>query len=306
MQSAVLRTRRARLGWVATRRLTPYLFLSPSLAALALVSFFPMAHAIGLSLYSDSARAGHFVGLDHYATVFASDYFPRVIRTSVLWTAGNVVFVWAIGLGTALMLDGQFPGRHLARALFILPWAIPYVAAGLVWGWMFDFEFGVLNYLLRGSGLIEAKLGFLIACPDALASLTGVSVWKLFPLGTVMFLAGLQTIPPEHYEAAKVDGAGPIQSFRHVTLPGLRNVSIMLILLVTIWTFGRAFTIIFLLTEGGPAGCTETIVIRSYLEAFKFFHIGTASAIGAIVLVLSLAFSIAYLGAAYRKEAERA
>jgi len=194
----------------------------------------------------------------------------------------------------------------VARALFILPWAIPYVAAGLIWGWLLDYEFGVLNYLIQSIGLVERKVDFLLACPEALVSLTGVSIWKLFPLGTVMFLAGLQTIPGEHYEAAKVDGAGPIQCFWHITLPGLRNVSIMLTLLITIWTFGRAFTIIFLLTEGGPAGCTENIVIRSYLEAFKFFHLGTASAIGVIVLLISLAFSLAYLAFAYRNEAQNA
>ena len=116
-----------------------------------------------------------------------------------------------------------------------------------------------------------------------------------------MFLAGLQTIPLEHYEAARVDGAGPIQCLWHITLPGLRNVSIMLTLLITIWTFGRAFTIVFLLTEGGPAGCTENIVIRSYLEAFKFYHLGVASALGMIVLVISLAFSIAYLAIVNRR-----
>ena len=284
------------LGWSTREKLTPYAFLLPSFAALALVFFYPMIHAVVISFYSDSIGAvGRFVGLEQYQKVVLSSYFPRVLKTSVLWALGNVIFVWAIGLGTALLLDRNFPGRPVARALFILPWAVPYVAAGLIWGWMFDYEFGVLNYLLHGAGLVDQKVNFLIACPEALVSLTGVSIWKLFPLGTVMFLAGLQTIPDEYYEAAHVDGAGPIQSFWHITLPGLRNVSIMLTLLVTIWTFGRSFTIIFLLTEGGPAGCTENIVIRSYLEAFKFFHLGAASAIGVIVLAISLVFSVAYL-----------
>jgi multiple sugar transport system permease protein len=294
----------SRMKWSTREKLTPYAFLLPSFIALAIVFFYPMAQAVVLSLHSDAVGSlGRFVGLDQYERVFASGYFPRVMRTSLLWTLGNVVFVWAIGLGTALMLDRNFPGRTIARALFILPWAIPYVAAGLIWGWMFDYEFGVLNYVVRGIGLADEKLGFLLACPDALLSLTGVSVWKLYPLGTVMFLAGLQTIPPEYYEAARVDGAGPIQCLWHITVPGLRNVSIMLTLLVTIWTFGRAFTIIFLLTEGGPAGCTENIVIRSYLEAFKFFHLGTASALGVLVLLISLAFSMAYLAFVHRKGA---
>ena len=290
------------LRWSTREKLVPYAFLLPSFAALGLVFFYPMAEAILLSLHSDAVgTTGHFVGLSQYEKIFSSNYFPRVIRTSILWTFGNVVFVWAIGLGTALMLDRNFPGRAIARALFILPWAMPYVAAALVWGWMFDYEFGLLNYLVQGAGLADHKLNFLLACPEAFISLTGVSVWKLFPLGTVMFLAGLQTIPLEHYEAARVDGAGPIQCLWHITLPGLRNVSIMLTLLITIWTFGRAFTIVFLLTEGGPAGCTENIVIRSYLEAFKFYHLGVASALGMIVLVISLAFSIAYLAIVNRR-----
>jgi multiple sugar transport system permease protein len=294
--------RALRLGWSTREALTPYTFLLPSFIALAVVFFYPMLRAVLLSFYGNTVGAGpgKFVGLEQYATVISSAYFPRVLWTSVLWTVGNVVFVLGIGLATALLLDRRFPGRPAVRALFILPWAIPYVAAALIWGWMFDYEYGVLNYLLRTTGAVDHKINFLLGCSTALVSLTGVSVWKLFPLGTVMFLAGLQTIPAEYYEAAKVDGADPLQSFHYITLPGLRNVTIMLTLLITIWTFGRAFTIIFLLTEGGPAGCTETIVIRSYLEAFKFFHIGTASALGTIVLAISLAFSLAYLSFMYR------
>jgi multiple sugar transport system permease protein len=296
--------KRWQIDWSTREGLVPFLFLAPSILALALVSLYPMAHAVFISFHADGIGAvGRFVGLEQYQRIFSSDYFPRVLRISLLWTVGNVIFVWALGLATALMLDRNFPGRPLVRAMFILPWAMPYVAAGLIWGWMFDYEFGVLNFLVQSTGLSASKVNFLLACPDALASLTAVSVWKLFPLGTVMFLAGLQTIPVDQYEAARVDGAGPVQCFWYVTLPGLRNVTTMLTLLITIWTFGRAFTIIFLLTEGGPAGCTETIVVRSYLEAFKFFHLGTASAIGVIVLLISLAFSVGYLAYVYRSEA---
>src|SRR5215471_19530326 len=291
------------LGRSQRQALTPYFFLLPSFLALALVFFYPMLDVVVLSLRSNTvgARLGNFIGLEQYSAIIGSAYFPRVMRTSILWTIGNVSFVWAIGLGTALILDRNFPGRAVARALVILPWAIPYVAAALIWGWLFDYEFGVLNYLASAAGLVDHKISFLLACPDALISLTGVSIWKLFPLGTVMFLAGLQTIPAEYYEAAKVDGAGPVQSLWYITLPGLRNVTIMLTLLITIWSFGRSFTVIYLLTEGGPAGCSENIVIRSYLEAFKFFHIGTASGIGVMVLAISLAFSIVYLAVVHRR-----
>jgi multiple sugar transport system permease protein len=299
--------RPAWFGYQRREALVPYAFLLPSFLALGVVFFYPMIHAVVISFYSNGIGAGaRFVGLDNYRTVVGSDWFPAVMKTSLLWSLGNVVFVCTLSLAVALMLDRNFPGRALVRAMFILPWAVPYVAAGLIWGWMFDYEFGVLNYLIHGSGLTSDKISFLTACPEAFVSLSGVSVWKLFPFGTVMFLAGLQTISGEYYEAAWIDGAGPLQSFWHVTLPGLRSVLIMLTLLISIWSFGRTFTIIFLLTEGGPAGCTETIVVRSYLEAFKFFRLGTASAIGVIVLAISLVFSLAFLAFAYSRKSHDA
>lgn len=293
-------------AWLGYRRreaLVPYAFLLPSFLALAIVFFYPMIYAIVISFYSNNVgSAARFIGLQNYRDVIASDWFLAVMKTSVLWTVGNVVFVCVMSLIIALMLDRKFPGRGLVRALFFLPWAVPYVAAGIIWGWMYDYEFGVLNYLVHATGLGPEKINFLTACPTALYSVGALSIWKLVPFGTVMFLAGLQTIPSEYYEAAKIDGAGPIQTFWYVTSPGLRGVTIMLTLLVTIWSFGWSFTAIFLLTEGGPAGCTETIVVRSYLEAFKFFHVGRASAIGVIVLLLSLIVSAAYLAVVYRQE----
>ncbi|MDK1493710.1 sugar ABC transporter permease [Sinorhizobium sp. 7-81] len=298
--------RRRWFGYQKREALVPYAFLLPSFLALAVVFFYPMIHAIVISFYSNNiGSAAHFIGLQNYREVIASDWFPTVMRTSLFWTVGNVIFVCGFSLAIALMLDRKFPGRGLVRALFFLPWAVPYVAAGIVWGWMYDYEFGVLNYLINAIGLASNKVNFLTACPSAFYSVGALSIWKLVPFGTVMYLAGLQTIPSEYYEAAKIDGAGPIQAFRHVTLPGLRGVTVMLTLLIAIWSFGWSFTAIFLLTEGGPAGCTETIVVRSYLEAFKFFHVGTASAIGAIVLLLSLTFSAAYLALVYRKGSQR-
>ncbi|MDK1389809.1 sugar ABC transporter permease [Sinorhizobium sp. 8-89] len=289
-------------GYQRREAMVPYTFLLPSFLALAVVFFYPMIHAIVISFYSNNiGSAARFIGWQNYRDIIASDWFPSVMKTSVAWTVGNVVFVCGLSLAIALMLDRNFPGRGLVRALFFLPWAVPYVAAGIVWGWMYDYEFGVLNYLVHATGLASDKINFLTACPPAFYSVGALSIWKLVPFGTVMFLAGLQTIPSEYYEAAKIDGAGPIQAFRYVTLPGLRGVTVMLTLLIAIWSFGWSFTAIFLLTEGGPAGCTETIVVRSYLEAFKFFRVGTASAIGTIVLLLSLTFSAAYLALVYRK-----
>jgi multiple sugar transport system permease protein len=290
-------------AWSRRERLVPYLFLAPTMAALSLAFFYPMFEVFRESLYRSGigAGAGSFVGLRNYGAVIGSALFPRLLLTSALYSLGIVILVSTLGLATALLLQRPFPGRPFIRALVILPWAVPYVAAALIWGWMFDYEFGVLNFF--ADTVLGRRIDFLTACPEALLSLTGVSTWKLYPFGTVMFLAALQTIPREYYEAAEVDGAGPIQCFWHITLPGVRNIAIFLTLLITIWTFGRAFAVIFILTEGGPAGCTETIVIRTYLEAFQFFHPGTAAAMGVIVLLISSLLSAAYLLLMYRKEA---
>src|SRR5262245_54289538 len=139
-----MRPHGARLGltWSTRKALTPWAFLLPSLLALAIVFFYPMLKAFSISLTADTLGGGRFVGLEQYRAVLTSNYFLPVIRTSILWTVGNVAFVLGVGLATALMLDRRFPGRAIARAMFILPWAIPYVAAGLIWGWMFDYEFG--------------------------------------------------------------------------------------------------------------------------------------------------------------------
>ncbi len=281
-------------------------FLAPCLIALALVYLYPTLRTFQMSVMSDAmGRSPTFVGLSNYARIFADPTLPRLLTTSVIYTVGNVAAVWAIGLGTALLLNESFRGRSIVRALFIIPWAMPYVAASLIFAWMLGFDTGILNYMLRtlSGGLLEAE--FLTACPDALVTLTGISIWKLFPLGTVMMLSALQTIPESHYEAARVDGASSWQCFRYVTLPGIRSTSITLTLLMMIWCFGRSFTAIYLLTGGGPAGCSETIVLRSYTEMFQGFRPGTASALGVGVLVISFVCAAAYLWFVRSMEARR-
>jgi multiple sugar transport system permease protein len=288
--------------WSGRReRLTPYAFLSPATLALGIAFLLPMAEAVRLSLHSNGTGFGQsdFNGLANYGRILSDAYFYHSLWISVLYSAGNVILVWAIGLGTAMLIQGDFAGRWLIRCLFILPWAVPYVATALIWQWMFNYEFGIVPYLAAASNF---SADFLNSNPAALISVTGVSIWKAYPLGTVMMLAGLQSIPREQYEAATVDGAGPIAQFIYVTLPGLRTISTFLMLLIAIWSFGRAFTIIYIMTGGGPARGTETVVLRSYLEVFRFFHPGTGAALGIIVLLISFSLSSVYLTLLYRAE----
>ncbi|CAN7743189.1 carbohydrate ABC transporter permease [Mesorhizobium sp. LjNodule214] len=290
------------LSWSRREKLTPFLFLLPCAIALAVVYFYPILEAIRASFESNelSSNGTNFVGFRNYSQIISSDYFYRALFISAIYTAGNVILVWVFGLAGALLVHGDFTGRWFFRCVLILPWAVPYVATALIWSWMFNYEFGVLRYLT--AAVAGTAPDFLNRNPYALMSVTGVSVWKGFPFGMVMLLAGLQSIPKEQYEAAFVDGAGPISQFFHVTLPGLKTISIFLMLLVGIWSFGRAFTIVYVLTAGGPARGTETVVIQAYHEVFRYFHPGTGAALATIILGICLVFSAIYLAILYRSE----
>lgn len=271
------------------------LFFGPCIASLIAVFVFPVWETIKMSLYADTIVGNaSFVGLANYSRIIGAEDFFKLIVTSIVYTLSNVVMVWVLGLAIALLLNQSFPGRAVIRALFIVPWAIPYVAASLIFSLLFNFDIGVINYLLSLIPGWPLSVDFLNSCPNALVTLTGISIWKLLPLGMVMMLSALQSIPDSHYEAAKVDGATTLQTFWHITLPGVRSTTVMLTLLMMIWCFGRSFTAIYLLTGGGPAGCSETIILRSYLEMFQQFHPGTAAALGVAVLLISMICAAIY------------
>lgn len=294
--------RRFALSWSKREQLAPFWFLLPCIIALIAVYFYPIFETIRMSFVSDdiSSNGNNFVWFKNYSRILSGAYFYQALSISIVYTVGNVILVWIAGLAGALLVHGNFAGRGLFRCALVLPWAVPYVATALIWSWMFNYEFGVLRYLtIEVTG---AAPDFLNRNPYALMAVTGVSVWKAFPLGMVMLLAGLQSIPKEQYEAAVVDGAGPVSQFLHVTLPGLKTISVFLMLLVAIWSFGRAFTIIYVMTGGGPARGTETVVIRAYHEVFRFFHPGTGAALATIILSISLLFSVIYLTLLYRSE----
>jgi multiple sugar transport system permease protein len=249
------------------------------------------------SVRADGAalRPGGFVGLAHYADVLRDPHFHDSAFLTFGFTIGTVLATFLLGLALALLLNRPFPGQRIVGALLMLPWTVPLVVVAVVWGWMLDYQFGVVNYLLERAGLAHDPVGFLTDPDLALWSTGAAQVWRLLPLATVTLLAALKTIPQELYEAAAVDGASRGQSFRHITLPGIAGTTDALLILLAIWAFGRVFTIVFVMTGGGPAGATETLVIQTYLEAFRYFHLERASALGVIVLACSTLLTLVYL-----------
>jgi multiple sugar transport system permease protein len=289
-------------GWPGAPQSRPtgiaVLLILPALLVLGFVLFYP----IGLAVYSGFFDIGlmnigqpEFVGWDNYRRMVNTPAFWASVRTTVIYTLGVVSGSYIAGLACALLLNTAFRGRALARTLIIIPWAVPQVVTVLIWNWMLDANYGVINYFLQTVHLITTNLQWR-AMPDlAQISVIGVTIWSTYPVALVMLLAGLQAIPRDLYEAAAVDGSNAWQRFWHITWPGLAPVNIVLILLLTLLAFTRVVTIIYVMTAGGPGGATETLPIQTYLQAFKFFRMGYASAIGTIVLAIALLFSMIYL-----------
>lgn len=216
----------------------------------------------------------------------------RVLQDEVVWQAagrtasiaiGVIGPAFAIGLVLALLLNRDFPGRRAVRSLMLLPWAVPGVVAAIGFLWMFDASYGVVNAVLRSLGLITTDIAWFSTEATALYAVLLPAIWKCFPFFVLTLLAALQSIPLALYEAAKIDGASAWQTFRYVTWPGIRGAAALSLVLQTLWVV-KDFDIIFATTGGGPSRATQTLSLLVYEEAFQFFRMGVASAIGVLLL----------------------
>lgn len=279
----------------ASTRHLAFGLVAPAAILIGVVLFYPILHGVWMSLF-DIPLLGpppRYVGLSNFANLVMRDDFRHAFKVTLAYTAGTVVTAFGIGFLVAILLNAAIFARPIARTLLLLPWAIPEVVAVLVFAWMLDFQWGVLNYLLSLTGYFPPKIGWLLSPDLALYAVMAVTAWKDYPLAAVMILAGLQGIPQDLYEAARVDGATPFQEFRHITLPGLRPISAVVFLLLTLYSFKRV-ALIYIMTAGGPSRATETLSVLTYLEGFKFFRMGSAAAIGVAMLAVTLVFTLFY------------
>ncbi|QPM67646.1 carbohydrate ABC transporter permease [Atribacter laminatus] len=271
----------------------------PATIIMGIVVIYPIITTVLMS-FTDaplvSLSKPSFVGMFNYSNWLMNLDFWRSFWITLLYTFGVTIGSYIIGLLTALLLNLNFPGRAILRGLILIPWAVPEVAAVMVWNWMFDYQFGIVNSLL------SSPIGWVLDAAAAPWTVTVVTIWKQFPLATVIILAGLQAIPIERYEAAEVDGANSFQKFFNITIPGLKSVNIVLIMMLILYTFKRV-TIVYLLTGGGPARATEILPVTTYLEAFKYFRLGSASAVGILSLILTLVITFIYSKMVTRGEA---
>lgn len=270
--------------------------IAPTVLIFSAVIVYPLVSAIYLSLFSiyTPTMEGEWAGLDNYSRLLAGGEFWRSLANNVIWTVGTLVLQMVFGIAVALMLHRNMLFRSLARSLVLFPYLLSTVVAVLVWRWLFNDLYGVLNQMLMWSGLVDMPVDWLGSMPNAMISLIFVGAWKYFPFVVIAVLARLQTIPDELYEASIIDGAGPVSRFFDITLPQLKDVLIVIVLLRTIWDF-KEFDLIYLLTGGGPIVSTQTLPLLVYKEAFALNQMGGASAVAVLMMLVMLLFMALYL-----------
>lgn len=277
------------------RRIGPYLAVLPGFLLIAGVVFYPIINTLWLSLFDvQLVQVGEFIGLGHYVALAQDPLFWRILRQTFFWTLSSVTVKLVLGLALGLLLNEKFRGRDLFRTLLLIPWAMPAVAAAVVWRWIYDANFGYLNDLLREIGLISEPIIWLGGAKSAFAAAVLTDAWVGLPFMAFIFLAGLQGVDQRLYEAAKVDGAGVWARFIHVTVPQLAPIILVATLVSAIWTF-NSFNIVYVLTGGGPLKATEILVTYTYSQAFEQLQFGTAAALATVTFGILLLFSIVYV-----------
>ncbi|MEV5573867.1 ABC transporter permease subunit [Spirillospora sp. NPDC052269] len=274
-------------------------FVLPAAAYLLLFFGYPLVKNVVMSFQqytttTFSTGAAPFAGLRNYATILTPDLFSGALVNTFLFTTGSLLGQFVLGLALALFFQRRFPLGGVLRSLLLLPWLLPLVVSGTTWRWMLDPDTGVVNTVVRGLHLSSSGVPWLTGTPQALVSVILVNVWIGIPFNTAILYGGLQNIPPHLYEAAKLDGAGPVNAFRHITWPLLRPVVNVVLVLGVAYTV-KSLDVILTVTGGGPAGSTETLATQAYKSSFEQFEFGRGAVLGNVLILVSFAFALLYL-----------
>lgn len=272
----------------AKRRRSPYLFvlmlLLPSISLISLIYIYPMVTGIMYSLRDGTLlQPGGFVGIDNYLRIARSSDFTSALVFSALFALFSVLGSYTIGLTLALLLNLDVPARGFFRVALLLPWIIPSIVSIVSWRWMIGDQNGLVNVIL--SWINIGPIYFLSSENWAIFSVIMVKIWRSYPFMMLSILAALQAISLELYEAAAIDGASRWQSFLHITMPHLKNLSIVLWILMTIWSVND-FDTPWLLTQGGPSRATENLIVMAYRTTFGANQVGMGSAVAFITMLL--------------------
>jgi len=274
-----------------------FMFVVPAAVYVALFFGYPVVKNVVMG-FQDYTTATFFtgeapwVGLANYVTAMSSQLFVPALWNTAVFTVGSIVGQFAIGLALAVFFHRKFPLGGFMRAVLLLPWLLPLIVASATWRSIMELDGGILNQALGGLGLDAVPW---LTDPDlALTAVILVNIWVGIPFNVTILYGGLQEIPEEQYEAAALDGATGWKAFWHITLPNLRGVISVVLILGVVYTL-KVIDIILGLTNGGPANATQTIAIRSYQSSFVDFEFGVGAAFSNVLIVISLVFALVYL-----------
>jgi multiple sugar transport system permease protein len=286
------------------KKLTPYLLLVPALLFTVFVLVYPLVQNL-INSFSDvsmiTGRSG-WTGLNNYKHIFEDALFWSSFRNTSVYAVVGTVVALVIGLGFALMLNLKL-GKvsTVMGCLYTIPWVISPVVAGFAWKWLLNDHFGIVNYWLASAGIVNVGTTWLGSPGTALMCVMVARIWQFYPFAMVMFLAGLQSIPQEQYEAAAVDGATMVRRFFHITLPNLKTVTSVLLVLGVIWSFND-FNMVFVMTRGGPINSSMVLPVLVREFSFVHFDLGKGSALSVIIFALLTTLSYLYLKVISRGE----
>jgi len=282
-----LKTRRLDECWIV--------YILPAFLWIMFVAIFPVIYNLFLGFFEMGAGGKlNYIGFENYKNLFSSTVFHTVCLNTVLWTVGIMIGLLLISLSLAILLNKQFIGKTIYRIVFFLPWVIPGVVAGIIWEYMLNPSWGIVNRLLSDLGLIQNYFPWLGTTETSLITVMFVYIWRVAPFSIIMLLAGLQSIPEQLYESAQIDGANNFKQFLYITIPQLMPVIKVVMLLLTIWTF-NSFDITYALTQGGPLYSSEILAMRIYLYGFKLNQFGLAAAASNFAMVITFIIALRYL-----------
>ena len=286
-----------------------YMYVAPALIVMLIVIAYPVWFTIDMSFYktppSLQLKDRLFVGLRNYTTILTAASFWAVTWNTLIWTVVSTFFAYLLGLCAALALHREFWGRGVLRALLLIPYVVSAVAASYVWKWLYHSDFGVIGAMSVQIGFTDKPINFLDNLYTVLPSLIVVNIWREFSFAMIMLMAGLQTVPEQLLRAAQVDGANSWQRFWHITMPHLKGVSMVTILLVMVANF-NSFIVTWIMTGGGPAGASDIWITHIYQIAFGRQNWGLASAYSVILFAIMMGLGYFYVKALTQGDESRA
>ncbi|MGH7321966.1 MAG: carbohydrate ABC transporter permease [Candidatus Rokuibacteriota bacterium] len=284
--------------------MTGVLLVAPGLLLILGLILYPVGYSIWLSLLDKHALfpTQRFVGLDNYIYLWSDAEFWISLWYGVVYSVWTITLQILLGVAAALILNESFPGRALARGIVLFPYMIPTIVAVILWKWLLNDTYGLLNHALSALGIVRDPISWLGA-DHIMLSLIIVSVWQFFPFVLLAILARLQTIPVELYEAAKVDGASAPRRFVHITLPHLRGILFVVILLRSVWMFTK-FDTVWLMGEGAGAGrFIRTLPVYAYMRTLTYYQAGLGAALAVVMFGLLMVATVLYFQL-FRKEVD--